>query len=90
LQDGELLTEDTSQRRPATGKLYQIYCERCFKSGAMDFDDLLLNTHVILEKFPDVLYKYQHKFRYVLIDEFQDTNYLQYEIVRKLPMCFRT
>ncbi len=88
-QDGELLTEDQNQRRPATGTLYQIYCDRCFKSGAMDFDDLLLNTHVILEKFPDVLYRYQHKFRYVLIDEFQDTNYLQYEIVRKIADVFQ-
>ncbi len=89
LADGELLTEDQNQRRPKTGSLYKIYCERCFKSGAMDFDDLLLNTHVILEKFPEVLYKYQHKFRYVLIDEFQDTNYLQYEIVRKIADVFQ-
>lgn len=87
--DGEMLTEDANARRPAMAKLYKIYCDRCFKSGAMDFDDLLLNTHVILEKFPDVLYKYQHKFRYVLIDEFQDTNYLQYEIVRKIADVFQ-
>jgi DNA helicase-2/ATP-dependent DNA helicase PcrA len=89
LLNNEYLTEDTNQRRPATGKLYKMYCDRCFKSGAMDFDDLLLNTHVILAKFPDVLYKYQHKFRYVLIDEFQDTNYLQYEIVRKISDVFQ-
>jgi len=89
LEDGELLTEDRDQRRPATGNLYKIYCDRCFKSGAMDFDDLLLNTHIILEKFPDVLYRYQHKFRYVLIDEFQDTNSLQYEIVRKIADVFQ-
>ncbi len=89
LGNNEYLTEDTNQRRPATGKIYKTYCDRCFKSGAMDFDDLLLNTHVILEKFPDVLYKYQHKFRYVLIDEFQDTNYLQYEIVRKIADVFQ-
>ena len=87
--NGEMLTEDANARRPALAKLYKIYCDRCFKSGAMDFDDLLLNTHVILEKFPDVLYKYQHKFRYVLIDEFQDTNYLQYEIVRKIADVFQ-
>ncbi len=87
--NGEMLTEDANARRPAIAKLYKIYCDRCFKSGAMDFDDLLLNTHVILEKFPDVLYKYQHKFRYVLIDEFQDTNYLQYEIVRKIADVFQ-
>ncbi len=89
LEDSELLTEDRNARRPATSTLYRLYCERCFKSGAMDFDDLLLNTHIILEKFPEVLYKYQHKFRYVLIDEFQDTNYLQYEIVRKIADVFQ-
>lgn len=87
--DGELLAEDRDQRRPATGSLYKIYCERCFKAGAMDFDDLLLNTFVILDKFPDVLYRYQHKFRYVLIDEFQDTNTLQYEIVRRIADVFQ-
>lgn len=88
-EDPELLSEDRDQRRPATANIYRLYCERCFKSGAMDFDDLLLNTHVILEKFPDVLYKYQHKFRYVLIDEFQDTNTLQYAIVRKIADVFQ-
>src|SRR5579863_3918372 len=72
--DADLLTEDRNAKRPAVAALYKLYAGRCFKSGAMDFDDLLLNTHIILEKFPDVLYKYQHKFRYVLIDEFQDTN----------------
>ncbi len=88
-EDPELLTEDKNQRRPATVNLYRIYCERCFKSGAMDFDDLLLNIHLILEKFPDVLYKYQHKFKYVLIDEFQDTNHLQYAIVKKIADVFQ-
>ncbi len=89
VNDGELLDEDRNARRPALGKLYQIYCERCFKSGAMDFDDLLLHTHTILEKFPDALHKYQHKFRYVLIDEFQDTNTLQYSIVRRIADVFQ-
>jgi len=88
-EDPELLSEDRDQRRPATANIYMLYCERCFKSGAMDFDDLLLNTHIILEKFPDVLYKYQHKFRYVLIDEFQDTNTLQYAIVKKIADVFQ-
>lgn len=88
-QDPEMLAEDRDARRPAIVNLYNIYCERCFKSGAMDFDDLLLNTHVILEKFPEVLYKYQHKFRYVLIDEFQDTNYLQYAIVKRIADVFQ-
>ncbi len=88
-EDPELQTEDKNQRRPATAKIYRMYCERCFKSGAMDFDDLLLNTHIILEKFPNVLYKYQHKFKYVLIDEFQDTNHLQYAIVKKIADVFQ-
>lgn len=88
-EDAELITEDHNQRRPATAALYKIYCDRCFKSGAMDFDDLLLNTHLILEKFPEVLYKYQHKFKYVLIDEFQDTNYLQYAIVKKIADVYQ-
>lgn len=88
-EDSELLTEDRNTKRPATSRIYELYCERCFKAGAMDFDDLLLNTHVILEKFPEVLYKYQHKFRYVLIDEFQDTNYLQYSIVKRIADVFQ-
>lgn len=87
--DPEMITEDTNQRRPQTAKIYKLYCDRCFKSGAMDFDDLLLNIHLILEKFPEVLYKYQHKFKYVLIDEFQDTNFLQYSIVRKIADVFQ-
>jgi DNA helicase-2/ATP-dependent DNA helicase PcrA len=87
--DSELITEDKNQRRPATFNIYKLYCERCFKSGAMDFDDLLLNIHVILEKFPDALYKYQHKFKYVLIDEFQDTNYLQYSIVKRIADVYQ-
>ncbi|MBK7147413.1 MAG: UvrD-helicase domain-containing protein [Bacteroidetes bacterium] len=87
--DADLITEDKNQRRPATFNIYKLYCERCFKSGAMDFDDLLLNIHVILEKFPDALYKYQHKFKYVLIDEFQDTNYLQYSIVKRIADVYQ-
>jgi len=89
LEDTDMIAEDRNAKRPATGSLYKLYCERCFKSGAMDFDDLLLNIHLILEKFPEVLYKYQHKFRYVLIDEFQDTNYLQYSIVKKIADVFQ-
>ena len=85
----ELLTEDRQAQKPAIANLYKLYTERCFKSGAMDFDDLLLNIHIILERFPEVLYKYQHKFRYVLIDEFQDTNFLQYSIVKKIADVFQ-
>ncbi|MCS6934114.1 MAG: UvrD-helicase domain-containing protein [Chitinophagales bacterium] len=86
--DPDLRIEDERQRRPETSLLYKMYCDRCFKAGAMDFDDLLLNTHLILDKFPEVLYKYQHKFRYVLIDEFQDTNFVQYDIVRRIADVF--
>jgi DNA helicase-2/ATP-dependent DNA helicase PcrA len=88
-QDPDLLAEDRDARRPETVSIYAAYCERCFKSGAMDFDDLLLKTYELLERFPDVLYKYQHKFKYVLIDEFQDTNQLQYEIVRRISDVFQ-
>jgi DNA helicase II / ATP-dependent DNA helicase PcrA len=88
-QDPDLLSEDRDARRPETASIYATYCERCFKSGAMDFDDLLLKTYELLNRFPDVLYKYQHKFKYVLIDEFQDTNTLQYEIVRRISDVFQ-
>lgn len=73
------------------GKLFAIYTEyanRCFKAGAMDFDDLLLNTFKLLNNFPDVLHKYQHKFKYIMVDEYQDTNHCQYMIVKKLASVF--
>ena len=88
-EDTDLIAEDRNARRPETGSIYAEYCNRCFKSGAMDFDDLLLKTYEILERFPDALYKYQHKFQYVLIDEFQDTNYLQYSIVKRIADVFQ-
>jgi len=88
-EDADLLAEDRDARRPETVSIYAEYCNRCFKSGAMDFDDLLLKTYELLERFPEVLYKYQHKFKYVLIDEFQDTNQLQYEIVRRIADVFQ-
>ena len=82
--DAELLGEDRDARRPQTSSIYQEYCNRCFKAGAMDFDDLLLKTYELITKFPEVLHKYQHKFRYVLVDEFQDTNQLQYSIIKSI------
>jgi DNA helicase-2/ATP-dependent DNA helicase PcrA len=88
-QDPDLVSEDRDARRPETASIYQDYCNRCFKSGAMDFDDLLLKTYEILERFPEVLYKYQHKFHYVLIDEFQDTNPLQYSIVKRIADVYQ-
>lgn len=80
----QFLAEDEAGGRPKTGEIYRIYTERCFRAGAMDFDDLLLKTHQLISQFPEVLYKYQHKFQFLMIDEFQDTNKLQYDIVKKL------
>jgi DNA helicase-2/ATP-dependent DNA helicase PcrA len=76
--------EDAAEMKPEVGKIYKTYCERCFQANAMDFDDLLFNTNVLFRNHIDVLNKYQHKFRYVLIDEFQDTNLSQYLITKKL------
>ena len=76
--------DDEIAMKPQMGKLYRIYCQRCFKASAMDFDDLLFNTNVLFRDCPDVLYKYQHRFKYVLVDEFQDTNLSQYLITKKL------
>jgi DNA helicase-2/ATP-dependent DNA helicase PcrA len=82
--NAELMSDDRQAGKPMIGTLFEIYQKRCFKAGAMDFDDLLYNTFVLLRDFPDLLHKYQHKFKYVLVDEFQDTNYAQYLIVKKL------
>lgn len=81
--------DDDSALKPEMGKLYKLYCERCFKSGAMDFDDLLFNTNVLFRDHLDVLNKYQHRFKYVLVDEFQDTNISQYLITKKLSSVHR-
>jgi DNA helicase-2/ATP-dependent DNA helicase PcrA len=80
----ELIEADRAAQRPQTGEIYRNYVERCFKSGAMDFDDLLLRTNELLTRFPEVLSKYQQRFRYILVDEYQDTNHSQYLIVRAL------
>ncbi len=82
-------SEDIQSAKPKLGLVYQIYSDRCFKSGAMDFDDLLYKTNVLLRDFPDVLYKYQHRFKYVLVDEYQDTNFSQYVIVKKLVAVYQ-
>lgn len=85
----ELIEADTAARRPRLGDIYKNYVERCFKAGAMDFDDLLLKTNELLTRFPDVLAKYQDRFRYILVDEYQDTNHSQYLIVRALSDRFQ-
>ena len=88
-QNGELQEADAMAKRPRLGEIYQNYVERCFKAGAMDFDDLLLKTNELLNRFPDVLQKYQNRFRYILVDEYQDTNHSQYLIVRALSDKFQ-
>jgi DNA helicase-2/ATP-dependent DNA helicase PcrA len=80
----EMTELDKASRMPLLGNIYKVYASRCFRSNAMDFDDLLLNTNILLRDFPDVLAKYQEKFEYILVDEYQDTNYAQYLIVKKL------
>ena len=76
--------EDRQKQIPEFGNIYNIYCARCKQNGAMDFDDLLLQTNILLKDCPDVLAKYQELFQYVLVDEYQDTNYAQYIIIRRL------
>lgn len=88
-QNPELIEADTMAKRPRLGDIYKNYVDRCFKAGAMDFDDLLLKTNELLTRFPDVLAKYQNRFRYILVDEYQDTNHSQYLIVRALSDRFQ-
>jgi len=82
--DWALQQEDQRANRPAIGQIYDAYAKRCFKNGAMDFDDLLFKMYLLLKNFPESLSKYQRKFRYILIDEYQDTNPAQYEIIKLL------
>jgi len=79
-----LIEADAEAMKPRMGDIYRAYVDRCFKSGAMDFDDLLLRTNEILTRFPDVLSKYQERFKYIMVDEYQDTNHSQYLIVKAL------
>ncbi len=85
----ELMEADAMAKRPRIGDIYQNYVDRCFKAGAMDFDDLLLRTNELLTRFPEVLMKYQDRFRYILVDEYQDTNHSQYLIVKALADRFQ-
>ena len=80
----EIIEVDKISKRSEFGIIYKRYVERCFRSSVMDFDDLLLKTNELLNKFPEVLSKYQDKFRYILVDEYQDTNYSQYLIIKAL------
>ena len=80
----ELVQSDKITKRTEFGRIYQMYEQRCINASAMDFDDLLFKTYQLLENHPDVLLKYQEKFKYILIDEYQDTNHIQYLIIKKL------
>ncbi len=82
--DYAIQQEDARSNRPAISQVYAAYAKRCFKNGAMDFDDLLLKMYELLNNFPEALHKYQHKFKYLLIDEYQDTNPVQYQISKLL------
>jgi len=82
--NADLVADDRSAMRPHTAYLYEQYQKRLFMAGAMDFDDLLFKFYELLNTFPEVLYKWQNRFTHIMIDEFQDTNYAQYEIIKKL------
>ncbi len=84
INDYGLQQEDMRANRPMTGQIYMAYCNRCFKNGAMDFDDLLLKFYQLLSTHPESLSKYQRKFKYIMIDEYQDTNKSQYQIIKLL------
>ena len=87
--NADLQESDLHASRPKVGDIYKEYVDRCFKSGAMDFDDLLLRTNELLARFPDSLAKYQNRFRYIMVDEYQDTNHSQYLIVKALADRFQ-
>jgi DNA helicase-2/ATP-dependent DNA helicase PcrA len=88
-KNSDLQEADLEASRPRVGDIYKAYVERCFKAGAMDFDDLLLRTNELLTRFPEVLAKYQSRFKYIMVDEYQDTNHSQYLIVRALADRFQ-
>lgn len=87
--NAQISQRDRMARKPQIGDIYRIYAGRCKKADAMDFDDLLLNTNILFRDFPDILKKYQQRFSYILVDEYQDTNYSQYLIVNKLAAAHK-
>jgi DNA helicase-2/ATP-dependent DNA helicase PcrA len=84
MSNASLQAEDSSRRLKEMAMVYKTYQNRLFSSGSMDFDDLLFNTFILLRDFPETLNKYQNKFKYILVDEYQDTNQVQYMIVKRL------
>ncbi len=85
----EIQQTDQTAKKPLIGEIYKLYNKRLRNAMAMDFDDLLYNTNILLRDFPDVLLKYQERFRYILVDEYQDTNFAQYLIVKKLAARYQ-
>ena len=88
LNDTEIVSTDRSTGRPKIGEIYMAYQKRCFRASAMDFDDLLFKTNILLKQNPETLYKYQDKFKFILVDEYQDTNHAQYLIIKSLAARF--
>ena len=84
-----LVKEDEEAGKPRMAEIYQLYDQRLYKAGAMDFDDLLYKTNILFKDFEDVLVKYQNKFKQIMVDEYQDTNYAQYLIVKKLSAKYQ-
>src|SRR5690606_7566717 len=84
MENTQIQSDDISSGRERLGEIYQTYVNRCYKAGAMDFDDLLFKTNILFRDHPEALHKYQHKFRYIMVDEHQDTNFSQYLIVKRL------
>ncbi|MDD4293109.1 MAG: UvrD-helicase domain-containing protein, partial [Bacteroidales bacterium] len=89
LSNAELIQRDAIGKKPKVGEIYQLYEKKCRQAGAMDFDDILLNTNILLRDFPDVLEKLRNRFSFILVDEYQDTNFSQYLIVKKLSSGHR-
>ena len=88
LNDSDIISTDRSTGRPKIGEIYMTYQQRCFRASAMDFDDLLFKTSILLKQNSETLYKYQDKFKFILVDEYQDTNHAQYSIVKSLAARF--
>ena len=84
LNHTEIQAEDRQSGKTQIGAIFKAYENRCFRAGAMDFDDLLFKMNVLLRDNPDLLIKYQHRFQYILVDEYQDTNFAQYLIIKQL------
>lgn len=88
MNNPEVATADAAAGKPLTGDIFATYNARLKRADAMDFDDLLFNTNLLFRNFPEVLYKYQHRFKYILVDEYQDTNHAQYLIIKRMAALY--